>query len=345
MRILSTAKYIHSNHTFGNQGNSHQVGKKSQWTHSETDRPEDSIYYLTPICPSSNRSAWWCFGPLGIPINLDPVSNIPQISDYPSFPSLWLSKETTINQFGEGLKKICIHLPWRSRFFLIDTQSLLWSMHSRFENRLWSLNQASYYDFLLEWCWPQSSTINLFLLCIKQYPFWLSIYLVPRNTCSTRHCHRSGQSPWLPLNLTIHYGNKFTIASHICLCYSRILSSPLLLEEPVLWQHEPWSAEDKLHWAAQWGWRPFQTFAIILDSHPGPPEKQSAERFLVLFGWCILACLLLGAFWFLHPHSVMTVLTSLLFFFFFLAALCGMQDLTSPTRDQTWAPCSGSTES
>lgn len=40
--------------------------------------------------------------------------------------------------------------------------------------------------------------------------------------------------PGCHFNLTIHYGNKFTIASHICLCYSRILSSPLLLEEPVL---------------------------------------------------------------------------------------------------------------
>ena len=28
----------------------------------------------------------------------------------------------------------------------------------------------------------------------------------------------------------------------------------------------------------------------------------------------------------------------------FLALPCGMQDLSSPTRDQTYAPCSGSTE-
>ena len=30
---------------------------------------------------------------------------------------------------------------------------------------------------------------------------------------------------------------------------------------------------------------------------------------------------------------------------FFFAALCSMQDLSFPTRDQTCAPCSGSTES
>ena len=32
-------------------------------------------------------------------------------------------------------------------------------------------------------------------------------------------------------------------------------------------------------------------------------------------------------------------------FVFFLAMLHGMQDLSSPTRDQTHAPCIGSTES
>ena len=31
--------------------------------------------------------------------------------------------------------------------------------------------------------------------------------------------------------------------------------------------------------------------------------------------------------------------------FFFLAALCGMQDLSSPTRDRTHTPCTGITES
>ena len=31
--------------------------------------------------------------------------------------------------------------------------------------------------------------------------------------------------------------------------------------------------------------------------------------------------------------------------FFFLAAQCSMQDPSSPTRDQTCVPCSGSTES
>ena len=30
------------------------------------------------------------------------------------------------------------------------------------------------------------------------------------------------------------------------------------------------------------------------------------------------------------------------FFFFFLATPCGMQDLSSPTRDWTYTPCSGS---
>ena len=33
------------------------------------------------------------------------------------------------------------------------------------------------------------------------------------------------------------------------------------------------------------------------------------------------------------------------FLFFFLAAPCGLRDLSSPTRDQTHAPYSGSTES
>ena len=34
-----------------------------------------------------------------------------------------------------------------------------------------------------------------------------------------------------------------------------------------------------------------------------------------------------------------------LFYFFFLTALCGVWDLSSPTRDQTYVPCSGSLES
>ena len=34
-----------------------------------------------------------------------------------------------------------------------------------------------------------------------------------------------------------------------------------------------------------------------------------------------------------------------LFFFFFLAVLRSLQDLSSPTRDRTHAPCSGSLES
>ena len=33
------------------------------------------------------------------------------------------------------------------------------------------------------------------------------------------------------------------------------------------------------------------------------------------------------------------------FLFFFPAAPCGFRDLSSPTRDQTCAPCSGSAES
>ena len=32
-------------------------------------------------------------------------------------------------------------------------------------------------------------------------------------------------------------------------------------------------------------------------------------------------------------------------FFFPLATLVGLQDLISPTRDRTWAPCNGSGES
>ena len=36
--------------------------------------------------------------------------------------------------------------------------------------------------------------------------------------------------------------------------------------------------------------------------------------------------------------------SGILYSFFFFAILCGMQDLSSPTRDQTWAPCSGSME-
>ena len=37
--------------------------------------------------------------------------------------------------------------------------------------------------------------------------------------------------------------------------------------------------------------------------------------------------------------------TTLLFFSFFLTMLSGMQDLSFPNRDQTRAPCSGSTKS
>ena len=32
-------------------------------------------------------------------------------------------------------------------------------------------------------------------------------------------------------------------------------------------------------------------------------------------------------------------------YFFFLALLCSLWDLSSPTRDQTWTPCSGSLDS
>ena len=35
----------------------------------------------------------------------------------------------------------------------------------------------------------------------------------------------------------------------------------------------------------------------------------------------------------------------ILFYFIFLAMLRGLQDLSSPTRDRTCAPCSGSSES
>ena len=34
-----------------------------------------------------------------------------------------------------------------------------------------------------------------------------------------------------------------------------------------------------------------------------------------------------------------------MYLFFFLAAQCGMQDLSSLTRDQTHAPCMGNMES
>ena len=47
--------YVHSNYTFRNQGNDHQVGKWTQWTHSETDLSGDFIYYLTPIYPDFSR--------------------------------------------------------------------------------------------------------------------------------------------------------------------------------------------------------------------------------------------------------------------------------------------------
>ena len=54
--------------------------------------------------------------------------------------------------------------------------------------------------------------------------------------------------------------------------------------------------------------------------------------------------------WFIYlPTSIYPLVFSYslceFFFFFFLAALCSMRDLSSPTRDQTCAPCSGSTES
>ena len=48
-------------------------------------------------------------------------------------------------------------------------------------------------------------------------------------------------------------------------------------------------------------------------------------------------------------YGLLRTLTSLFVanfhFFFFLAAAGSLQDLSSLTRDQTWAPCSGSAES
>lgn len=55
MRVLSTAKYVCNNSKLGNQGNDHQVGKRTEWTYSETNLSEDFIYFGTPIYPCSNE--------------------------------------------------------------------------------------------------------------------------------------------------------------------------------------------------------------------------------------------------------------------------------------------------
>ena len=58
----------------------------------------------------------------------------------------------------------------------------------------------------------------------------------------------------------------------------------------------------------------------IRPGHPQPPQTPS------------------------HPPSS-PPLFYYLFIYLFLATLCGMRDLSSPTRDPTRAPCSGSVES
>lgn len=81
---------------------------------SEIDLSGDFIYYLTPICPDFNRGPWWCFGPLGIPMNLDLETNISQKFKVFLFPQLMVTQGISTDHFGGGRKKceyICYAAP------------------------------------------------------------------------------------------------------------------------------------------------------------------------------------------------------------------------------------------
>lgn len=89
---------VYSNSVFRNQGNNHQVGGETQWTHCETDLSEDSIYYLNSAYVYSNEGLVMVLWIPGYPHELRPYILRPSKIHN-------ISKEITINCFGEGLKK------------------------------------------------------------------------------------------------------------------------------------------------------------------------------------------------------------------------------------------------
>lgn len=118
---------------------------------------ETSFIIWCQYAPTLTGGPWWCFGPLGIPIDLDPESNISQKFRVFLFPQSKVIQGMSINHFRGGLKKweyTCCAVLGPSSW----TPSLSQSMCSRSENRLSSWNQTRDHDLSLQWDWPQPST-------------------------------------------------------------------------------------------------------------------------------------------------------------------------------------------